>query len=89
MDEFSELEKKVYDALIDNKQNEVSDRVRFIESLISQAGSYSISLPSSDEMVDRYQKLNEQKIIKMNLKTQPIKNLKQVLHFNWDNVFPK
>ena len=42
MDEFSELEKQVYDALIDNKQNEVSDRVRFIESLISQAKHFLI-----------------------------------------------
>jgi hypothetical protein len=66
MDEFSELEKKVYDALIDNKQNEVSDKVRFIENLLSQSKSYSVSLPNSDEILDRYQKLNEQKIIKMN-----------------------
>ncbi|MBK8394724.1 MAG: FecR domain-containing protein [Leptospiraceae bacterium] len=66
MDEFSELEKKVYDALIDNKQNEVSEKVHWIESMLSQSRADSVSLPDSNEMLDRYQKLNQQKIIKIN-----------------------
>ena len=66
MDEFSELEKKVYDALIEGKQNEVSDKVRTMQELLSRSGTYSVSLPDKNEILDRYQKLNEQKIIKMN-----------------------
>jgi hypothetical protein len=66
MDEFSELEKKVYDALIDKKQNEVFDQVQSIQELLSKSRKYSISLPDSNEILDEYQKLNQQKIIKMN-----------------------
>ncbi len=66
MDEFSELEKKVYDALIDNKPNEVSQRVQNIEELLSRTGTYEVSLPDSNEILDRYQKIEQQKIIKMN-----------------------
>lgn len=66
MDEFSELEKKVYDALIDNKQNEVSEKIRFVEEILSRSREHSISLPTSDEILSRYQQLNEQKIIKLN-----------------------
>jgi hypothetical protein len=66
MDEFSELEKKVYDALIDNKQNEVSDQVRSIGELLSKSRNHSVSFPDSSEILDKYQKLDQQKIIKMN-----------------------
>ena len=66
MDEFSDLEKKIYDALIDNKQNEVSQRVRNIEELLSRAGTYTVKLPDSNEMLDRFQRMEQQKIIKLN-----------------------
>lgn len=75
MDEFSELEKKVYDALIEGKQNEVSDKVRTIQELLSQSGTYSVSLPDKNEILDKYQKLNEQKIIKINWVRNMNKNI--------------
>jgi hypothetical protein len=65
MEEFSELEKKVYDALIDNKPNEVSQRVRSIEELLSRTGTHTIEFLSSSEILDKFQKMEQQKIIKL------------------------
>ena len=65
MEEFSELEKKVYDALIDNKPNEVSQRVRSIEELLSRTGAHTIEFPTSSEILDKFQKMEQQKIIKL------------------------
>ncbi|HMV41354.1 MAG TPA: FecR family protein [Leptospiraceae bacterium] len=66
MEEYSEFEKKVYDALIDRKNNEVSTKVQRLNDLLSKPGEYSVSLPDSKEILDRYYKSNEQNIVKLN-----------------------
>lgn len=66
MEEFSDLEKKVYDALIENQNNEVSSKVQRLNDLLSRPASYSVLLPESKDIIDKYYKSTEQNIVKLN-----------------------
>lgn len=66
MDDFSELEKKVYEALFDNKQNEVYNSVKELEKSLSSSWTSSIDLPDSNEILGIFKQKQQQKIIKMN-----------------------
>jgi hypothetical protein len=56
--EYSELEKKVHEILIENKSNELKSQVDFIQSIISKPNFNEDKIPSTEEFLKRYESHN-------------------------------